>query len=113
MNRRSPLFRFVTLAWASLQLASPALASWADGRQSMESASSPQTHVEATTSDGCPVVHSPDCGLCRYLSASQANAEPATISWIATTASELVGSASVAASSGSVALPFGRAPPTL
>ncbi|MEK7402150.1 MAG: hypothetical protein AABZ80_07270 [Gemmatimonadota bacterium] len=114
MTRRSPLVRFVTLAWASLQLAAPAVTSMADGRLALESASAPRTHVEATTSDSCPIVESPDCGLCRYLSTSSAQdvATPA-FDWTVGEANDLVETASVGASGACLDLPFGRAPPSL
>ena len=114
MKRRSPLFRFVTLAWASLQLAAPALTSIADGQLSVNDAFRNTTHIEATTSASCPVVHSPDCGLCRYLSTSPVNdvATPA-VNWTVTSAADLAESASLDAHSACIALPLGRAPPTV
>src|SRR5690349_15979516 len=107
MRRHSPLVRFFTLAWASLQLAAPAITSVADGRVTLNNASAPKTHVEATTSDKCPIVDSPDCGLCRYLSTSSANdaATPA-FAWAVGSANELVETASFGAASATIALPF-------
>ncbi len=113
MRRRSPVFRFVTLAWASLQLAAPAMAGIADGLAAFEDASAPRTHVEATTTEGCPVVHSPDCGLCRYLTTSAAQGASPAGGWAASTTGELVETATLGATCASVALPFGRAPPTI
>lgn len=60
-------FRFFALVWAVLQLASPGMSAVADGLAT-EAGANPAAHVEATTGKGCPVVHSPDCGMCRYLS---------------------------------------------
>jgi hypothetical protein len=113
MKRRSPLFRFVTLAWASLQLAAPAMAGIADAAAALENASAPLTHVEATGSDSCPVVHSPDCGLCRYLSTTPSHAPAPAFDWTVGAADELAQTSSLGAASASVALPFGRAPPTV
>jgi len=112
MTRRSPLFRFVTLSWASLQLAAPGITSIADGRLALDNASAPRTHVEATSSESCPRVDSPDCGLCRYLSTSAANdaATPA-FDWTVGAANTLVETASLGVGSAIIALPFGRAPP--
>jgi hypothetical protein len=62
--------RALALLWAALQLVSPGASAIADGKLASQSASAPSTHVEATTTTACPVVHSPDCGVCRYLSTS-------------------------------------------
>ena len=114
MRRRSRLFRVVTLAWATLQLAAPALASIADGQLSVNDVFRNTTHIEATTSSSCPVVHSPDCGLCRYLSTSPANDVSApAFDWTVTASGALVQTESAGASSLCIALPFGRAPPTV
>ena len=114
MKRRSPLIRFVTLAWATLQLAAPALTSIADGQLAMDNSAAPRTHIEATTSDSCPVVHSPDCGLCRILStSSNDDASAPTLNWTSGTASAPVHEESFGPSRSCVALPFGRAPPTV
>lgn len=114
MLRRSPLVRLFTLAWASLQVAAPALTSLADGSASLKDASAPKTHVEATSSESCPVVHSPDCGLCRYLTTSAASdASAPAFDWTVGSAHELAQTAMLGASGAGVALPFGRAPPIL
>lgn len=113
MRRHTSVVRFLTLLWASLQLAAPALSSIADGQLSRDNASKPLTHVEATTSDSCPVVHSPDCGVCRYLSTSGANdASAPRFDWRQGAANALVCTASDEAGSIAIALPHGRAPPT-
>jgi hypothetical protein len=70
MKRRARIVRFLALVGAALQLASPGFSAIAHGRLARESASGPATHVEATTTANCPVVHSPDCAVCRYLSTS-------------------------------------------
>ena len=77
MTGRTRLWRFLALSWAALQLASPALSSLADAGRA--TAGNPVAHVEATSSDACPLAHSPDCAMCRYLSgaASPPDASPA------------------------------------
>ncbi|MEX2179375.1 MAG: hypothetical protein WD801_11730 [Gemmatimonadaceae bacterium] len=67
MSSRPVSIRVLALLWAALQLASPGLSALADGQLSAQELS-PRAHVEATSSATCPVVHSPDCGMCRYLS---------------------------------------------
>jgi hypothetical protein len=114
MKRRSLLVRLVTLAWASLQLAAPAMAGIADASAALEAASTPLTHVEATTGESCPFVHSPDCGLCRYLSTSPSHGSSTpAFDWAIGAAAALTQTASPGAMSASLALPFGRAPPTV
>lgn len=114
MKRRTTLVRFLALVWATLQVASPALASIADGMLARESATSPSTHVEATTSASCPVVHSPDCGVCRYLSAAGSNdAGAPALGWEGASQCGIISSATTIALSAAVVLPHGRAPPTL
>lgn len=114
MTRRTPLVRFLTLAWASLQLGAPALSSIADGRLERNGASRPTTHVEATTGESCPVVHSPDCGVCRYLSISGASDSTApSFDWRQSSSNALAGTAFDEAGSIAIALPRGRAPPTV
>ena len=113
MTRRSPLVRFFTLAWASLQLAAPALTSIADGRLASDSAGA-KNHIEASSTERCPQVHSPDCGLCRYVTMSTVDdaAAPA-LNWATDVAVALPRTDSQHASSATVALPFSRAPPAL
>jgi len=112
MTKRSRFVRVLTLLWSSLQLAAPAMSSIADGQLTLDNASRPTTHVESTTTKSCPVVHAPDCGVCRYLSTSGANdsATPA-LDWQLRTvlAPESAGSADPRC--GAKALPHGRAPP--
>lgn len=112
MKRRSALARTLVLLCAALQLASPGFSAIAHGKLAGQSASGPATHVEATGSAGCPVVHSPDCAVCRYMSTATpggtgpelffsyatATVPPGTVAWIARAVPH--------------ALPPGRAPPT-
>ena len=110
MRRQTPLRRFLWVVFAALQLATPAVSGLTDARLAA-AAGEPVAHVESTTSSTCPVVHPPDCGICRYLSsaASASNAAGAV---------ELVtdGEASFLAAIRrpafiTVVLPDGRAPP--
>ena len=71
MTRRSPVIRLLALLWATLQIASPGLGALADGLLAAQTRD-PASHVEATTSGRCPVVHAPDCGLCRQLTTAVA-----------------------------------------
>ena len=69
MTRHTPLLRVPALLLALLQLALPAASAVADGRIAAR-AGDPVAHVESTSSATCPVVHPPDCAVCRYLSAA-------------------------------------------
>lgn len=114
MASTRPIVRALTLAWASLQLAAPALTSIADGQLSVNDAFRNLTHIEATTSSSCPVVHSPDCGLCRILSTSSANdATLPAFGWSVGAANTIVEAECAGPSRSTIALPFGRAPPTV
>src|SRR5687768_10378370 len=77
VNRRAPFVRFLAVLWATLQLASPGLTAIADGNSASLSFADAASHVEATGSESCPLPHSPDCAVCRYLS-SGAAASPQT-----------------------------------
>lgn len=111
MSRRGTWARGIALIWATLQLVSPGVSAIADGTLALESASAPLVHVEATGSASCPEVHSPDCGVCRYLSTG---GQVATASGLALRAgrdqSALVFRVA-AVPSATAALPHGRAPP--
>lgn len=113
MSGRHPLLRMLVMVGAAVQLLSPAVASIADGLLAQDSASSPLTHIEATSSSTCPVVHPPDCGVCRYLSAAGTQPRvPATMLVVETrTAPACLGSPSTGRAGTS--LPDGRAPPVL
>jgi hypothetical protein len=99
--------------WASLQLAAPAMSSIADGLLTIDSSTRPTTHVEATTTETCPVVHAPDCGVCRYLSTSGTNdsSSPAFV-WHRRDVLAPTSAITADPGSGARALPHGRAPPT-
>jgi len=112
MHKRSPVVRALALFWALVQLASPGLSAVADGRLSLESAAQPATHIEATTSSTCPVVHSPDCGMCRYLSGAFAPQAAQVIAFFQTCDAISPIARVTDASDVAQALPRGRSPPT-
>lgn len=113
MGRRTPLVRFATLLLATLQFASPGISAIADGQLARENASQPGTHVEAKTTAACPVVHHPDCGVCRYLSVAAAPAKTPAFALELSSANREPKANSRLSSCATVALPHGRAPPTL
>lgn len=105
--------RCLALVWAMLQLLSPGVSAIADGSLAKQSANAPMVHVEATGTEGCPEVHSPDCGVCRYLSTG---GELPLVSPAALCETQDAGPAAERATSRSTALttlPHGRAPPAL
>lgn len=105
--------RCLALAWAMLQLLSPGVSAIADGRLAQESANAPIVHVEATGSQGCPEVHSPDCGVCRYLSTGGEQPSMSPLSPCETRVAGPVAARRASGSSALSALPHGRAPPAL
>lgn len=113
MKRRPLPVRILALLWAALQLASPGASAIADGRLAAANASGPTTHVEATTSASCPVVHSPDCGVCRYLSGPAATQQPSPLVSLLSTADQLPNTETRVCVSVVAVLPHGRAPPAL
>ena len=69
MTRRTPVLRGLTLLLAMVQLGSPAMSAIADARLAAQ-AGEPIAHVESTSATDCPVVHTADCAMCRYLSSA-------------------------------------------
>ena len=113
MNGRQPLLRMLVMVGAAIQLLSPGVAAIADGLLARSNASGPLTHIEATTTATCPVVHAPDCGVCRYLSAA-GTPQRATPSLLLTTASAQPRcEESRQPVSAATLQPNGRAPPVL
>jgi hypothetical protein len=113
MRRRTPLVRFLALLWATLQLASPAVGAVADGRAVSGGAADLTAHVEATTTSACPVVHAPDCAVCRYLSASAAEPVPEPVQRVVERAAQCPETLRNSARASAHVLPDGRAPPGL
>jgi hypothetical protein len=58
--------RFLTLVFAAIQFAAPAVVSVADGIVS-DRVVEPRTHVEDHAQRDCVPPHSADCAACRYL----------------------------------------------
>lgn len=113
VNRRTPFVRFLGILWATLQLASPGVSAIADGYAAREGAGQAATHVEATSTERCPIVHSPDCAVCRYLSNSGSE-PPMTPSFASS--SERAADPAICDSfalSAAAALPQSRAPPAI
>ena len=71
----------MSLLWAVLQFALPAVALVADARLERSSQVATGSHVEAGSSDECPPVHRDECALCqvvaRYAHPAAATALPA------------------------------------
>jgi hypothetical protein len=113
MTRRGTWTRCIALVWATLQLLSPGVSAIADGRLALEAAGSPQVHVEATGSATCPEVHSPDCGVCRYLTTGGVLPSASGLVPIETRHSGALAFRIVRLNSAVEVLPHGRAPPVL
>jgi hypothetical protein len=110
MTPRGRLRRCLALVWAVLLLAAPAASAQADARFTRALAGS-QSHVEDATSATCPLVHPPDCGLCRHLS-NAARVPPGVVPSPAA-ARPMVPSEGIALVDAAcvAVVPWGRAPP--
>jgi hypothetical protein len=101
----------LAMAFATLQLVSPALVVIADGVSVRDAVAESVAHVESAGSTGCPQVHAPDCALCRYLSGASTLLPDAPIAPLSaegtTRPAEVVARVRTAAT----LLPHGRAPP--
>ncbi|MEX2152744.1 MAG: hypothetical protein WD825_05345 [Gemmatimonadaceae bacterium] len=113
MSRRTAFVRCLALFWAVLQVASPGFSAIADGRLATEAASGASTHVESKTTASCPAVHPPDCGICRYLSGSASDPAPAPLGFLYSPDASEPTAQSCVARGDAVALPHGRAPPSI
>lgn len=113
MSGRHPFLRMLVMVGAAVQLLSPAVASIADGRMARESASSPLTHIEETSSATCPVVHAPDCGVCRYLSVAGTQSRATAALLVAETTAAPACLVAPSPGRAGTSLPDGRAPPAL
>jgi hypothetical protein len=58
--------RFLTLLFAALQFAAPAIASVAEGAFSQQ-VRDPRSHVEQYGQNDCTPPHAADCAVCRFL----------------------------------------------
>lgn len=72
VTRRSSIARLFYLLFASVQLALPPVAAWADaaGERASSTQSVAGPHVEAHTGSGCARIHPADCALCHAACAS-------------------------------------------
>lgn len=113
MSRRHPVLRMLVMVGAAIQLLSPGVAAIADGLLARESAAQPLTHIEASTSAKCSVVHAPDCGVCRYLSSASSLPRLAPPLPVFEAALPLPRDVVCASASVVTSLPDGRAPPAL
>jgi hypothetical protein len=111
--KRSAFVRFLAILWATLQLASAGVASVADGMLAAASSSAPSTHVEAKTGAGCHAVHSPDCAVCRYLSHAAAQPSSSSANYELGVPGGKPSADYREAITVALALPHGRAPPTI
>ncbi|MGH7677348.1 MAG: hypothetical protein ACRENU_02700 [Gemmatimonadaceae bacterium] len=109
--RRSTSVRKLAILWAALQFASPGASAIADGMLAAANAAGPTTHVEATTTASCPVVHSPDCGVCRYLSGPADMNGPSAFDARPSAEARAPRAEGSLHSIALAALPHGRAPP--
>ena len=111
MTRRHLVLRMLVMVGAAIQLLSPGVAAVADGLLARESANQPLTHIEATTTAKCPVVHAPDCGVCRYLSSGATPVRTNMLVALEASAVAPACAAKLAPASVVTTLPNGRAPP--
>lgn len=109
MRFRSPGFRRFAFVWAAVQFAAAGLTSLAHARAEVTNVS--VAHIEATTSESCPVVHPVDCGVCRHAGATQLPAAAAGAHVVAATGEVPAASERPAVGRLLDALPDGRAPP--
>ena len=111
MSGRSHFRRILAIAFATLQLVSPALVVLADGVSVRDAVAESVAHVESTSSDSCPQVHTPDCALCRYVSGSSAPVSDGHLCVPQARQAPLLANADVLTFGTSALLPDGRAPP--
>jgi hypothetical protein len=105
--------RFLALVCATVQLASPGLSAIADGLLARQNASQPLTHVESTTTATCPVVHPPDCAMCRYLSSAASLPSLTALALEFCAERQQPRAESLLRHGSPVTLPHGRAPPAI
>jgi hypothetical protein len=112
MQRRPWFVRLVTFLFATVQLVAPGATAIADGLAHRDGAGEPVVHIEATTRATCPQVHSPDCGLCRFLSSLAARPASSPTPFLLFAAGVPAASAEHSPISRTqVSLPPGRGPP--
>jgi hypothetical protein len=77
-SRLSHPVRFLTLLFAAMQFAAPAVLSVADGSLAREGRTS-TSHIEEVGGKQCRAPHSEDCLVCRFLSATHGVAAAAAL----------------------------------
>jgi hypothetical protein len=109
MSRRT---RFVTLLFAAVQFAVPAVASVIDGAMASGGRNS-AAHVESKGDRDCKPPHSADCAICQFLSGTHAQAVTSSSAVFTATANPMR-DASIACATIDPRYGFdSRAPPTL
>ena len=110
MTPHGRLRRWLALVWAALLVAAPAASAQADARFASALAGS-LSHVEDATSTRCPLVHPPDCGLCRHLT-NAARLSPGVVPAPAPSRPTIPDEGVARVDAACVAVvPWGRAPP--
>jgi hypothetical protein len=110
--RRWTGFRVWAVVWAVLQLALPAVATFADALLERESEAYGITHVESSSTASCRPSHPAECPLCQFVARSAApshgtpRAIPASIVSLPPAAATIAGVGSALSQ-----LPPARAPP--
>jgi hypothetical protein len=114
MIHRPRVIRYLVFILGALQLAAPGVSAVADGMLSRDESQAPATHIEATTRSTCQVVHSPDCGLCRYLSLSAAPSRcAAPLPWQGAAHDRVDPASTGTSSQRTLTISLGRAPPSV
>jgi hypothetical protein len=72
--------RVFAVVWAVLQFALPGFATAADARLAVGSTQG--AHVEEGPGANCTLSHSPDCAVCKHLSASSLSATDVPPGWV-------------------------------
>jgi len=101
----------LAMAFATLQLVSPALVVIADGTAIRGAVSESVAHVESASSESCPQIHNPDCALCRYLSGATGSTGDGGGALHLAESAPTYADTVVLAFGASIFLPHGRAPP--
>jgi len=78
MPKRSLAVRAGWLLAATLQLALPGAAAWADARLDVAE-SHAVAHIESHTTNSCARIHAPDCALCHFLTAPAVASQATTL----------------------------------
>jgi hypothetical protein len=109
MHRVGRRRRIFALIWAVLQFALPASATLVDA-QSAE-ASPGDAHVEEAPGRDCVPAHSPDCAVCKHLSASSLGSTHAATAFINDGRDVAVPGRIDSAPRAAAGVPLARAPP--